>query len=181
MESIIKSVKNDLQKTIQNVTTTELVKILKYACNKYYNDIEVLTDSEYDLLYDLLKKKSPKNKFFDQIGCEINNKNKVKLPYHMGSMDKKKPGDKTITQWISKFKGPYMVTDKLDGVSGLLFVKNNDIKLFTRGDGTYGTDISNIIPNIININKLNNKEFAVRGEFIIKKKIFDKFKKKYSN
>lgn len=182
MESIIKSIKCDIQKVLKDINTTDLVKILKYASNKYYNDIEVLSDKEYDLLYDLLKKKSPKNKFFEQIGYEVNNKNKVKLPYHMGSMDKKKPGDKTITSWLKKYKGPYTITDKLDGVSGLLSIKNNDMRLYTRGDGTYGTDISHIIPAILpNKNKLINSELNVRGEFIITKKNFEKYKKKYSN
>ena len=66
----------------------------------------------------------------------------------MGSMDKFKPKTGDIDKWIKKFKGPYFITDKLDGVSGLFVIKNKIKKLYTRGNGTYGSDISHLIPLI---------------------------------
>lgn len=181
MEDLISSIKSDLNHVIKNISTTNLVKILKYACDKYYNEDAILTDEEYDKLYDLLKNKSPKNKFFNQIGCDVSSKKKVKLPYHMGSMDKFKPTTDDLDKWLKKYKGPFVITDKLDGVSGLFVNSNNNKKLYTRGNGTYGTDISILIPFIKTLNQEFSSDIVIRGEFIISKTNFNKNKNKYSN
>lgn len=95
----------------------------------------------------------------------------------MGSMDKIKPSDiKILDKFIDKYNGPYVYSDKLDGVSALLINIDNKLKLYTRGDGYKGTDISSMI-NYINFG-LNNKEIlndkltngiAIRGELIMSK------------
>ena len=46
-------------------------------------------------------------------------RNKVTLPYEMASMDKIKPDTSALSKWVKKFTGPYMLSCKLDGVSGL--------------------------------------------------------------
>ena len=67
----------------------------------------------------------------------------------MGSMDKNKLGTGVIDKWISKYKdNGYVLSDKLDGSSGLLIIKNNEIKPYTRGNGTIGTDISSMATKI---------------------------------
>ena len=43
------------------------------------------------MIEDFLKLKNPKSKLLKQIGAKVKSKNKVKLPYHLGSMDKIKP------------------------------------------------------------------------------------------
>lgn len=181
MEDLISSIKSDFNHVVKNISTTNLVKILKYACDKYYNEDAILTDEEYDELYNLLKNKSPKNKFFNQIGCNVSEKKKVKLPYHMGSMDKFKPTTDDLEKWLKKYKGSFVITDKLDGVSGLFVNSNNNKKLYTRGNGTYGTDISILIPFIKTLNQEFSSDIVIRGEFIISKKNFNKNKNKYSN
>ena len=183
MNTIIKSIKKNINDVISNISTPDLVKVLTYASDKYYNDQEVLTDKEFDLLYDILKKKSPKNSFFKQIGSKVHTKNKSDLPFHMGSMDKIKPFTGIIDKWKIKYTGPYIITDKLDGISGLFIVdKDNNKKLYTRGNGSIGTDISSLIPLIKSLNQeFTVNDFAVRGEFIISKKNFSKHKDKYSN
>ena len=94
--------------------------MIRAANNGYYcNNKPLMTDEEYDILYDLLKKKSPNNTFFKEIGSDVHSKNKVKLPFHMGSMDKIKPGTQEISKWKKKYKGPYIISDKLDGVTNL--------------------------------------------------------------
>ena len=50
-----------------------------------------------------------------QIGCKIHSKNKVKLPFHMGSMDKIKPDGESISKWMKTNDNSYVVSDKLDG------------------------------------------------------------------
>ena len=183
MNTIIESIKKDIHDVINNISTQNLIKVLKYASNKYYNEEEVLTDKEYDTLYELLKTKSPKNAFLKQIGSKVHTKNKIELPFHMGSMDKIKPFTGNIDKWKKTYKGPYIISDKLDGVSGLFVVDDDDNKkLYTRGDGTIGTNISSLIPLIKTLDqKFELNDFAVRGEFIISKKNFQKYKNKYSN
>ena len=77
------------------------------------------------------------------------------------------------------YQGPYLLSDKLDGTSGLLVLP--DMKLYTRGNGKKGTDISSIIPYINEIPKYNSKDkLVVRGELLISKKKFKKYEKSYT-
>ena len=57
MEEIISNLQKDFKINSNKLSISNLVKVLKYASNKYYNDIQIITDEEYDYLYDLLKKK----------------------------------------------------------------------------------------------------------------------------
>ena len=102
MNELILLIKKNINNVLDNISKTNLIKILKYAADKYYNGIEVITDKQYDLLYDRLKKIDPNNKFFKQIGFNVHTKNKIKLPYHMGSMDKIKAGSNLINNWKKK-------------------------------------------------------------------------------
>ena len=63
MNDLINSIKKDINEVIDSINIGELVKVLKYANQKYYNEVEVLTDNEYDILHDLLKKKVQKMHF----------------------------------------------------------------------------------------------------------------------
>ena len=74
----------------------------------------------------------------------------------------------------------YIITDKLDGVSCLMVIKNNKKKLYTRGDGNKGSDISYIYQYIKNVPK-NVKNIVIRGELIISKVNFLKYSEIYSN
>jgi len=182
MDKIIDELNNDPVTTISNMTIPKLVKIIKYAADKYYNEQPVISDQIYDLLIDAIKDKDPTNPVLKQIGAKVTT-NKVKLPYFMGSMDKIKPGSPVLEKWLKKYSGPYIVSDKLDGVSGLFHIdsKNNQ-HLYTRGNGLIGTDITHLIKYIhsLNISDLP-KNIAVRGEFIISKKNFKKYSGTMSN
>ena len=102
------------------------------------------------------------------VGAKVPKKEAVKLPYWMGSMKKFKPdNEKDLKNWIKKYTGPYVISDKLDGVSGLY--DGNSGKLYTRGDGTLGRDISHLIPKLKGIPKNVPKDHVVRGEIIITK------------
>lgn len=183
MEKIISELQNDFEKKSNKLSITNLVKLLKYTSNKYYNETQVISDEQYDLLYDLLKKKSPNNKFFNNIGADVSSNDKVKLPYHMGSMDKKKPNTGEVDSWIKKYKdSKYIISDKLDGDSILFVVNDGEKNLYTRGNGSYGRDISHLIEFFPEFNRdFEIENFAVRGEFIISKDNFKKYKDKFSN
>ena len=189
---IIKKIKLNALETISELSIKELEEIIVYVADKYYNtSISIIDDATYDLLIDFLRLRDPKSKILKNIGAPIKSKNKVKLDYHLGSMNKIKPVDSNkFDSWIKNYKGPYNLSDKLDGVSALLvYKKNESIKLFTRGTATEGQDITVLIkylnlPSFEEIKEYVSKKkivsdnkdnlMAFRGELIINQKIFEK-------
>jgi len=160
------------------LTEEELISILNHANTMYRNFQPVMTDNEYDILEDYIKEKYPDNQAFKQIGAPVT-KNKVTLPYFMGSMDKIKPDTNALQIWKAKYKGPYVLSCKLDGVSGLYTTEEKTPHLYTRGDGKVGQDISYLIPYL---RLPKNKGLVIRGEFIISKLAFNtKYKTTFAN
>lgn len=194
MENQIKLLNKDPFNFIQNISIKQLEDIIKYSADKYYNtDKSVISDNTYDLLIEYLQFKQPKNKLLKTIGASVKlNKNKVKLKYHLGSMDKIKPDSNKLDNFMKKYESPYVLSDKLDGVSALLIYNDNKITLFTRGTATEGLDISKIVKYLnlpdydFIIKKLkkqgNTTQLALRGELIIKDKVFnEKYSSKLKN
>ena len=183
---IIKSINEDpILFMIENDAKT-IINVIKYANDQYHNNQSIISDEIFDMLIDLIKDLDPTNKILKQIGAKINTKNKIKLPYTMFSMDKIKSTDQNIIdRWKLKFNGPYISSDKLDGVSGLLIKSNNKLCLYTRGDGYEGSDISYLIKYIPSINNIdiNNipNDVAIRGELIMSKEKFKKYSKDMAN
>jgi NAD-dependent DNA ligase len=166
---------------IEKLKEKTLSKMINLAKDAYYNSEPIISDNLYDILENLMKEKYPNNKSVSNIGAPITNvKLKVKLPFEMWSMDKIKPDTNSLHIWKHKFTGPYIVSCKLDGVSGLYDNRNEIPKLYTRGDGKIGQDISHLIP-YLNL-PTNCKGLVVRGEFIIKRELFEeKYKNIFAN
>jgi NAD-dependent DNA ligase len=159
----------------------QLATILDEAQKAYYNDSEnvLMTDNEFDIIKEYMEKKYPKNKILEQIGAPIQEKNKVSLPYNMPSMDKIKPDTTALTKWKAKYSGPYVLSAKLDGISAMYSSENNEQKLYTRGNGKVGQDISHLIPYL---RLPNTKDITIRGELIMKKTTFlEKYASEFSN
>ena len=149
------------------------------ATKAYYNDTPLISDNEFDIIQEYMKKNYPKNKILAQIGAPIEDKHKVKLPYHMASMDKIKPDTNALPKWKLKYKGPYVLSAKLDGISGLYSTENGEEKLYTRGNGSIGQDISHLIPYL---RLPKTPDMTIRGEIIMKKSTFlEKYNNEYSN
>jgi len=166
--------------TLDKLTEKELNKFIQKANNAYYlNKQPILTDNQYDILCDYTIKRFPKNKVAKEGHTKCIEKCKVKLPYEMWSMDKIKPDTNILQNWVKSYKGPYIVSCKLDGVSGLYSTEGGIPKLYTRGNGIIGQDISHFIPYF---NLPNIPDITLRGEFIIKKSVFiQKYAKDFSN
>ena len=165
---------------LETVNETNLVSMLELA-NEYYRNTNttLMTDNEYDILEDYIREKYPNNVVLKKIGAKVS-KNKVKLPYSMGSMDKIKPDTGALSSWCSKYKGPYVLSCKLDGVSGLYICKSGKQYLYTRGDGKIGQDIS-YLAKPLGLPKIPDG-VAIRGEFIIPRQLFkDKYSSKFAN
>ena len=167
---------------LEKLNESQLSSILSEANKAYYNKDPLFTDNEYDIINEFTENKYPDNKVISQIGAPIDSSScsrKVSLPYHMGSMDKIKPDTSALTNWSSLYKGPYIMSCKLDGVSGLYSTEGSMPKLYTRGDGKVGQDISHLIPYL---RLPKTKDIVIRGEFIIPKTIFEtKYKTTFAN
>jgi DNA ligase (NAD+) len=180
MEKVIKQIILDPFNVIDDMDIEQLENVITVTSDKYYNtNTSLVSDAIYDLMIDFLKEKNPKSKVLKHVGARTKN-DKVKLPYHMGSMDKIKPPSNHLDKWLKTYNAPYILTDKLDGVSGLI-VYDKDIKLYSRGTSEEGQDITHLlkyfenIPDIKDIKKIfGNKRVAFRGELLISKKIFEK-------
>ena len=169
---------------IESASIKDLIDIAKQADNAYYNnDNPIMEDDEYDLIIDRIKQLDKTNAYLvnpaHQQIQKVTSKNKVTLPYTMGSMNKVKPDNiDFINNFKNKYKDNWIISDKLDGVSALLVIDNvaKQYNLYTRGNGTIGTDITNLL-DIINIkfNKTIKTKLVVRGELIMSKQKFKKY------
>ena len=178
--TLLNKYKKDSYSFLIDATEKQIVKLINDANKQYYNfDNPIMTDEEYDILKEELEVRNPEHKLLKTVG-DTHSKDKAKLPFFMGSMDKIKPGTDLISKWSVKYKGPYVLSDKLDGSSGLLVFNKENVKLFTRGNGKVGTDISSMTNGINGIPSIKT-DIVVRGELIIQKKHFNKFKDTYSN
>lgn len=160
----------------------QLSAFIHQANDAYYlKQAPLLTDNEYDILRDYILDMYPNNKaaLAGHTQCTITEKNKVHLPYEMWSMDKIKPDTDALAKWQKNYTGPYVLSCKLDGVSGLYSTEGPAAKLYTRGNGLVGQDISHLIP-YLQLPKVKNT--VVRGEFIVQKMVFQaKYSQDFAN
>ena len=146
--------------------------ILKQAQNDYYNtDKPLLSDTTFDILENIVKINKPNSYIFDNIGATvINSDDAVKLPFYMGSLDKVKPNEKSLSKWFEKHNKNIVISEKLDGLSALLIISleaqqkmlsgkekkdskdskegNLQMQLYKHGDGYEGQDISHLLKHI---------------------------------
>ena len=182
MQKVISKIESLQEKDFKEYIDTESLSLLHevklYTDDIYYNtgNSSGLTDWKYDSIKETLNKRDPN--YIVPTGTRIReNENRAKIPFWLGSMDKKKD-EKDISKWLCSNKAKnYIIEHKLDGVSCLIIIKGEKVKIFTRGDGTVGADISYLSQYIKNIPKVSKSSISVRGELIINYKLF---KKKYS-
>lgn len=171
---------------LTQMTEDELSALIMAANDAYYCDKDpIMTDNEFDIVREHTLEKYPGNHaaVHGHAACKLEvQKNKVKLPYEMWSMDKIKPDTGALAKWKSDYKGPYVLSCKLDGVSGLYSTENGEAKLYTRGNGIVGQDISHLIPFLKLPAVDPSSPVTIRGEFIVKKEAFiEHFAAKFAN
>lgn len=181
------SIKVNLKEVVANpaqygntVQIPILAALIRKANEFYYNsDKLVFSDEVYDILKEALQERSPDNPVLKEIGSNIivGENDRTELPFHMGSMSKIKDKN-SIQTWMQTYMGPYIISDKLDGVSGLLVYSQNKYTLYSRGNSEYGRNITPLAA-YLNLPTLN-ADCVIRGEIIMSKLKFDKYCKLYS-
>lgn len=176
---------------LEKLSNQDVSYILSKAEAAYHNDQPIISDAIYDIIRDELSKRDPKNNAMKQIGAPVptGDKKKAKLPFFMGSMDKNKGDAKSLLNFTKRFTGSYVISEKLDGVSALIHVTSKGVKMYTRGDGNVGQDITHLLPAIsgvptnhsILLSSTGKDEIALRGELIMTKKDFEKIQDRGAN
>ena len=168
----------DPVKTLNEMSTDDIATLLQKASYAYYNgDKPILSDDVFDMIREYMENRDPEHPILKSIGAVVTDDDlrKAKLPFVLASLDKIKTDEKELQKWSTKHPGACVVSDKLDGVSGLLYVQPDGIiNLYTRGDGKVGQDVSHLLSFIRHIPPKAKLEagLAVRGELIISKEDF---------
>jgi DNA ligase (NAD+) len=166
---------NEQNKTQKKIEELEQ-KILKHR-DLYYNKTPEISDAEYDLLEDRLRKLDPTNPLLFQIGAdssELFEKKEHIIP--MSSQDKvTKPTE--FEKWAkSRSQEKYIVQFKLDGISIELQYKSGIFQCaVTRGNGVIGDDVtSNVMKMKGFVPKLQSRfTGGLRAEILLFHDIFN--------
>ncbi len=163
-------------------------KLWVKANEAYYNGTPVMEDREFDALEKVIKKEDPDWVNLKETGAPVaDKKTKKKLVKLMPSLSKVYPEGmaKLRAKWEKLGIKDLLVADKLDGSSVQLVYRNKKpVQLITRGDGTYGQDISFLLPYLdFPVLKTGGRdETELRLEAVMKTRTFEKkYAKKYDN
>lgn len=147
----------------------------------YYQGRPEIPDSEYDRLEDELRALDPKNPTLQIVGTTTSASDKIKHDKKMLSLEKTYDLQDLVS-WMGNEE--VLSTMKLDGISCSLIYQDGDLCLAkTRGDGTYGENITKKVMWISNVPKfINNKnKIEVRGELFCDEESFFKLSKEMSD
>jgi len=179
-----KKVKDIIEKKIlvSDLSNSELENFCKLANSKYRDGSPIISDEDYDFIFlKEFKRRDPTNIFFTYVEPENDafSEEKVHLPQPMLSTDKAYSFQEIIkwTERILKSADDlnfdytllrFIATPKLDGFAGY----DDGVKLYTRGDGKKGSDITRVFNRGLKI--FNNSERGQgAGEIVVSKSYFE--------
>lgn len=186
--------RRQVEKCSAHLSDDELAAMLSDYADAYYNtDTPLVDDDTFDALEDLLRERDPKHMFFAQIGAPVRaGTDAVDLPFFMPSLDKITTDEadpsrvkKLLKAYKKQFedtdtsKQRFVVSVKLDGVSGLLYKnRKGKFKLYTRGDGAHGQDITHLLKFLVSpkVQAAIPNDTAIRGEIIMSKVKFEQIR-----
>jgi DNA ligase (NAD+) len=178
IEKINSMSSGEYRKFLSETSPETLMDIKNKLKDVYYNtEFSSISDERYDEL----------EEYIDYLETEVvvgasPNEDAIQLPIWLGSLDKIKYDEQEkLTRWIEKNKHVenVVVTPKFDGLSCLVERKKGVIKLYTRGNGMYGKDITPMLQYLSLKDVLGNfhHDFLMRGELIIDNNLFQKHSK----
>ena len=167
---------------VDSLSDADLLEFCSIANKKYRAGQPIITDENYDFIFiSELSNRMPNHPFLNQIEGEIEgfSEEKIKLPEKMLSTDKAYTSDE-VEKWlerIAKFSDEIKLplrevlikgTAKLDGFAGY----DDGNKLYTRGDGNKGSDISRVFERGLRV--LNDSDRGQGpGEIVVKRSYFE--------
>ena len=185
--------------TVTKQDINALATLLKKAKDAYYNNGEFytavseevplklrkylrptsgrITDQVYDQLEDVLREWYPTHSLLKSVGIKPKGRNKIKLPFAMPSLNKMR-GPAATGAWLQQVPGPYIVSDKIDGISLGYINAGGREQLVLRGDSAIGQDVTHMLEEL-DIPQAKNIE--VRGELVMPKAAFAKWKTQFKN
>jgi DNA ligase (NAD+) len=145
-----------------------LLTSLQTANWAYHNtDKPTMTDAEYDRSLAELRRLSPSHPFLKVVGAPPAGRGSTLMPVVLGSLDKIHPGDGGLARWKARMGADrYIVSEKLDGLSAL-YVGGSKPRLYLRGDGVKGVDVSRCLTVIKGIKWNPAVGEMIRGELIL--------------
>ncbi len=169
------------------LSDNELVTFLKIANALYRGGNQVVTDAEYDFTFIAeLRNRNPKHLFLQTVEPESTYLGKtVELPIRMLSTEKAYTRDE-IKIWAGRIQKAaneigvdfnnliFRVTPKLDGFAAY----DDGIRLYTRGDGKRGTDITRVFDRGLSVAN-NGARGLGAGEIVVKKDYFNEYLSPY--
>ncbi|MBR6403439.1 MAG: NAD-dependent DNA ligase LigA [Eubacterium sp.] len=160
----------------------ELIDVLNDASRAYYaEDVEIMSNFEYDKLYDELMQLEEEtgtvfaNSPTQNVGYEVVSElPKEKHPSQMLSLNKTKDVDELVS-WLGDKDG--LLSWKMDGLTVVLTYEGGKlVKAVTRGNGEVGEVITPNAKTFVNLPKSisYNGKLTIRGEAIITYSDFEK-------
>lgn len=171
----------------------ELIPLLKYYTQMYFDDRQVVSDYEYDMLMkelkeiekefpELIRKDSPTQKVGSSIKKgfkKVTHEIPLQSLQDVFSFDEVRDFDERMKKAAreNNTKLEYVVETKIDGLSAALEYKDGEfIRGATRGDGVVGEDVTENLNTIKTIPKKLKEpiDIVVRGEVFIGKEDFER-------
>jgi len=154
----------------------------------YYFGTPVVTDLEYDRLYNEVEASNPNCVAVTKVGGDSTNSfEKVEHTVPMLSLDKVYTTEELL-KFHTKIKYGVIGEPKIDGISIIIYYKEGILyKAVTRGNGLTGDDVTNNVLTIEDVPKILSRpiDIAVRGEIYLPKSELTRINKisevKYAN
>lgn len=170
-------------KNVHELSDDSLLELLTAANLLYREGEPMLTDQQYDFVFlGELRRRNPNHPFLHTVepGAVVGVKT-VELPSRMLSTDKAYDYD-TVERWAKRIEKAaveseltfesliFRATPKLDGYAAY----DDGQKLYTRGDGRRGTDITRVFDRGLQVARDGERGLGP-GEIVVSRSYFEKF------
>lgn len=177
-EEVFRIANKDIE--VESLNDKKLIEFLRIANATYRGGVQIISDADYDFIYIAeLSKRQPTHPFLHHVEPEAAFEGKtVRLPVKMLSTQKAYTRN-AIENWATRIRKAALeigidpdelvikVTPKLDGFAAY----DDGLRLYTRGDGIRGTDVTRVFVRGLKIYG-DGKRGHGAGEIVVDKDYF---------
>lgn len=146
----------------------QIERLIKRLDKAFFTQDELVPDTVYDVIRRYYQKKFPDGSLTSKIGAKAKADQRLDVP--MASLNQYQVGTAKLQSALTQ--GPFVLADKLDGLSVEVVYENGvPVRAFRRGDAEFGTDISHHIPSM-RIPRRLPVDVVIRFEGIIRAQFF---------